>query len=125
MPTEHGLPVIVLVEDDDGLRGALVSMLSLCGFRVQAFATAESARDGASWDKASCLVADIGLPGISGFDLLRWLRRHRHGLPTIVITAAPSDRTRNAALALGVAAYLEKPVHRGALVTAIREAISN
>jgi FixJ family two-component response regulator len=117
--------MIILVEDDDGFRSALVSMLSVCGFRVLAFATAERARDSAAWDDAACLVADIRLPGISGFDLLRWLRRSGHGLPAIVITAASSKRARDEAAALGVAAYLEKPVHGRRLVTAIRKAISS
>jgi len=119
------LPVIVLVEDDDGLRSALAGMLSVCGFRVLAFATAESARDSATWESAECLVADVRLPGASGFDLLRWLRGSGRGLPAVVITAAASERTRTEAAAMGVSAYLEKPVHGRRLVTAIREAISN
>ena len=119
------LPVIVLVEDDDGLRRALARMLSVCAFRVLAFATAESARDSAKWDDAACLVADVRLPGMSGFDLLRWLRRSGRGLPAIVITAAASERGRAEATALGVSAYLEKPMHRRGLVAAIRKAISS
>jgi FixJ family two-component response regulator len=119
------LPMIVLVEDDDGLRSALVGMLSVSGFRMLAFATAENARDYAKWDDAACIVADVRLPGMSGFDLLRWLRRSGRSLPAIVMTAAAGERARDEATALGVSAYLEKPVDGRRLVTAIRKAISS
>lgn len=120
----QGSPVIVLVEDDDGLRGALVRMLSLCGFRTLGFATAEAARDAAPWHTAACLVVDVRLPGISGFDLIAWLRRTDRDLPFVVITAAPTLRARNQAILLGASSVLEKPIHRRALVAAIRKAIA-
>jgi FixJ family two-component response regulator len=120
----QGLPVIVLVEDDDGLRGALVSMLSVRGFTVHAFATGESARDTAPWDRAACLVADIRLPGISGLDLVQWLQSSGHQVPAIAMTAAPNQHARSLAKTLGVQAFLEKPVVGNVLVAAIQQAIA-
>lgn len=117
------LPIIVLVEDDDGLRGALLSMLAVRGFAVHPFATGESARDAAPWDRAACLVADIRLPGISGLDLMQWLHHSGRHVPTIAMTAAPSQQARDLARSLGVHAFLEKPVAGNVLVAAIREAI--
>lgn len=120
----QGIPAIVLVEDDDGLRGALVGMLTVCGFDVLPFATAERARDTAPWERTACLLADIRLPGISGFDLIHWLRRAGHDVPAITMTAAPSQHGRDVARALGVRAFLEKPVPGPVLVAAIRAAIT-
>jgi len=120
----QGLPVIVLVEDDDGLRGALVSMLSVRGFAVLAFATAEGARDTAPWDRAACVVADVRLPGLSGLDLVQWLHGSGRRVPAIAMTAAPNPQARAVAAALGVHAFLEKPVSGSALVAAIRGAIA-
>lgn len=122
-PARHA-PVIVLVEDDDGLRHALVKMLAVSGFRVLAFASAEHARDAAAWDHAACLVADIRLSGISGLDLIRSLRQSGRHMPAIVITAAPTAQVRNMAKNLGVRTFLEKPVRGNLLVAAIREAIT-
>lgn len=122
-PKAQGVPAIVLVEDDDGLRGALDTMLTVSGFRVLAFATAEQARDAAPWDGAACLVVDLRLPGMSGLDLLRWLRHSGRGLPAIVIAAAPGEGSREGARLLGASAFLEKPIHRHAIVTAICDAV--
>ncbi len=123
-PMVQGLPVIVLVEDDDGLRGALVSLLSVRGFTVFAFATGESARDSAPWDRAACLVADVRLPGLSGLDLVQWIRHSGRHVPAIAMTAAPSQQARDLAGSLGVCAFLEKPVAGNVLVAAIRHAIA-
>jgi len=122
--TTKGLPVIVLVEDDDGLRGALDRMLAVSGFQAMSFGTAEGARDRAPWENVACVVADIRLPGMSGFDLVAWLRDSWPQTSVIVITAAPSPRTREIAASLGVSACLEKPVRRHALVGAIRDALA-
>jgi len=118
-----GSPVIVLVEDDDALRGALVRMLSIRGCDVLPFAAAEDARDAAPWDCTACLLADVRLPGMSGFDLIAWLRRSRHDVPAIAMTAAPNQQARDLAEFLGVRAFLEKPIPGRVLVAAIRAAI--
>ena len=122
-PKGQGTPAIVLVEDDDGLRGALVGMLTVCGFEVLPFSTAEGARDDAPWDRTACLLADIRLPGISGFDLIEWLRRSGRQVPSIAMTAAPSQQARDVAKSLGVRAFFEKPIPGPVLVAAIRAAI--
>jgi FixJ family two-component response regulator len=120
----RGMSLIILVEDDDGLRDAFIGMLSVSGFGVQAFSTAEGAREGAPWDDAACLVADVRLPGMSGFELVRWLRdRPGRRMPMIVITAAPTEAARDMAESLGVYAFLEKPVKARTLVAAIHDAI--
>lgn len=122
-PMAHGIPVIVLVEDDDGLRGALERLLSTSGFDVLSFATAEGARDAAPWDRTACLLADVRLPGISGFDLIEWLRRSGRHVPAIAMTARPNQQAHDLAKSLGVRAFLEKPIRSQVLVAAIRAAI--
>ncbi len=118
-----GAPVIVLVEDDDALRGALVRMLSISGFDVLPFATAEDARDAAPWDRTACLLADVRLPGMTGLDFIDWLRRNGHPVPVIAMTAAPTQQACHFAKRLGVRAFLEKPIPLQVLVAAIRAAI--
>ena len=114
---------VVLVEDDARLRRALAGVLSVSGFRVFAFGTAEEAREGAPWAAAACLVVDVRLPGMSGLELLRWLRERSDTVPAIVLTADTREATRDAAMRLGVAGYLEKPAAGRAVAAAVREAI--
>ena|SRR5215471_13900076 len=117
-------PAVVLVEDDERLRDALTGVLSISGLRVATFATAESALEEAPWSTAACLIVDIRLPGMPGLELLRRLRGRGDAMPAIVITADMRRATRDAAMRLGVSAYLEKPVPGRALAAAVRKAIS-
>jgi DNA-binding response OmpR family regulator len=71
---------------------------------------------------AACLVADVRLTGVSGFELVRWLRhRSIHRIPTIVITAAPTPEARDMASSLHLAAFLAKPVKVRTLGAAIHD----
>ncbi len=119
----HGAVPVVLVEDDDGLRDAVVGMLAASGFDVMPFATAEAALAQAPWDNAACVVIDVRLPGLSGLELLRRVRRRAATLPAIVVTADERATTRAAAARLGAAAYLEKPVPGRTIVAAVRAAV--
>ncbi len=118
------LPAVVLVEDDDRLRNALARVLSMSGFRVATFAAAEAALAGTSWANVACLVVDIRLPGMSGLELLRHLRKRGNAMPAVVMTADLRRGLREAAMELDVRAYLEKPVGGHVLGAAVREAIS-
>jgi DNA-binding response OmpR family regulator len=117
--------MVVLVEDDERLRRALARVLTVSGFQVLAFGTAEEAREGAPWATAACLVVDVRLPGMSGLDLLRWLRARGDTVPAIVMTADTRKATRDAAMRFGIAGYLEKPAAGRALTAVVREAILN
>jgi len=120
----NGRPAVVLIEDDERLRGALTGVLTAYGFLVASFPNTETAVEAAPWATAACLVVDIRLPGMSGLELLQCLRGRGESMPTVVITADTRRVTRDAAMRLGVAAYLEKPVGGRVVAAAVREAIS-
>lgn len=111
--------VVALVENDEGLRQALQRMLEISGFTTETFDSAEAllAVDGAV--RARCLVLDVQLPGMSGFDLHRCLEVHGRSRPVIFITAFDSAATRARAAASGAVAYLPKPFPVEALVDAV------
>jgi len=117
-------PTVVLVEDDDGLRGAVAGMLAASGFRVMPFATAEAAHAEAPWDTAACVIVDVRLPRMSGLELLQRLPRRAAELPAIVFTADDRQATRDAAARLGVSAYLQKPLHGRKIIAAVRAAVA-
>jgi len=122
-----GRPAVVLVEDDEGLREALTGVLTVSGFRVASFSSTELALEGAPWATAACLIVDIRLPGMSGLELLHCLHERGDSMPAIVLSADARDARqvmRDAAMRLGVSAYLEKPARGRVVVAAVREAIS-
>ncbi len=116
---------IVLVEDDDGLRSALVRILELAGYRVESFATAEDALAARAATRAECIVCDVHLPRESGFALCRRLAQAGSRVPVIFITAHELPAVRAEAEALGAANYLIKPFPGRELVEAVRGALAS
>jgi FixJ family two-component response regulator len=99
--------LIVIVDDDDGVRRALQRWLIASGFRTRGFDSAEALlmADGAR--DADCLVLDVRLPGASGTELYARLGKDRP--PAVFITSHDSVQIRGAVAALGGAALLPKP----------------
>jgi FixJ family two-component response regulator len=77
--------MIVVVEDDDGMRQAVRHIVVLQGFKAETFATAEAYLASKTAARAKCLVLDIRLPGLSGIELYRQLHErgaaHERGDP--------------------------------------------
>lgn len=122
MPGNAG--AIVVVEDDDSSRQAYERVLCAAGFRAEAFASAETLLESGAVSRAACLVLDIHLPGLSGFELRRELARAgRVQPPVIFITGHDHAAARAQAEALGAAAYLTKPFAGRALVAAVARAV--
>jgi FixJ family two-component response regulator len=119
-PEEQQL--IVIVDDDSGMRQALSRLLVAAGYRVHAFECAEDAAASRDVAGAACLLLDIHLPGISG---THWYASLAGGRPPVVfITAFDSAEARASAHAAGGAAYLTKPFEGRVLLKAIAKAIS-
>jgi DNA-binding response OmpR family regulator len=104
----HALPVRVLVvEDDDGVAGAVVEALATHGHRVERVARAVDVW--AHVRDADLVLLDLGLPDGDGMDVLRRLRRIA-ATPVLVLTARDAERDVVRGLRLGADDYLVKPV---------------
>ena len=112
---------IGVVEDDPSFLRALGRLLGAAGFRVATFASAEAFLASESVGGMSCLVLDVHLGGMSGFDLQQRLATAGTPIPTIFITAHDDSITRERARS-GVA-YLRKPFREEALIGAIQQAL--
>jgi DNA-binding response OmpR family regulator len=120
MPSER--PKIVVVEDDASMSQALERILRAGGFQATVFACAESALASGSAALADCLVLDIHLPGMSGFELYRQLAVSGKVSPAIFITARDEPAVRKEAEKLG--RYLAKPFSGRELLDAVTQALS-
>ena len=114
---------ISLVEDDEGLRRALVQLMQASGHEIAAFASAEAFLASEERTRTDCLIVDIRLPGLSGFALCERLTREGWGLPVIYVTAH-DDPAARAQAAREDAAFLLKPVDRKTLLAAIASAVA-
>jgi FixJ family two-component response regulator len=113
---------VAIVEDDASFRRALSRSLMLRGFRSEVFASAEEFLQHPASRNADCLVLDIHLGGMSGFELQGELARRPMSPPIIFITAFDEPATRERALEVGAAGYLQKPFDEESLLQAIGRA---
>ena len=119
MSGEH---VIAVIDDDESFRVALVDSLSSLGYDAHGFASAEEFIAGgtAPYD---CVITDIHMPGMSGFDLVRWLLAHHSGVPVIMITADAEPALEASAAAIGAVCVLRKPFEADALAHCLEKGI--
>jgi FixJ family two-component response regulator len=115
--------LVSLVDDDDSVRESLPELLSHLNFAVRSFTTAEEFLASDSADQTRCLILDVVLPGMSGPDLQRGLKRRGQKIPIVFISGFTDETFRNEMLAQGAVEYLFKPFSEAALLTAINAAL--
>lgn len=109
-------PILAIVDDDEGFARALRRVLAAYGYGAVHFPSGTdlvAAGDGASF---ACLVVDIELGPLSGFDVYRFLRERKRAPPVVFVTGQGCPAYLREALALGCLAYLEKPFEAALLL---------
>lgn len=118
------LPLLVaVVDDDESVRESLPDLLAELGFAVRAFSSAEDLLAGDCLGEIRCLILDIAMPGMSGADLQRELRRRRQEIPIVFITAQQDPSVRPRLLEAGAVECLFKPFSETALLAALQAAL--
>lgn len=106
----------LLVEDDALLGEGVADGLLQAGFEILHVRTGEAAREAILEEGFALIVLDIGLPGISGLEVLRWLRSQQNTTPVLFLTARDTVNDRVSGLDLGADDYLVKPFELAELV---------
>ena len=114
---------IVVVEDDTSMGQAIERILRIGGFQPILFASAEAALDSGVAPAADCLVLDIQLPGMSGFDLYSQVAPVGEQPPVIFITAHDEPAARDKAERLGAKSFHPKPFSGRDLLDAVNQAM--
>lgn len=123
-PTKlEGRARLLLVEDDSGVRRSLQLLLHGRGFEVRAYASGLALLADPTALGAVCLVADYRMPEIDGLLILKRLRDLGWRGQALLITAFPSARLVDQALAAGYSRVIEKPLVEAALVEAVERAL--
>ena len=116
-------PLVVVVDDDESIRESLPDLLRQFGYSAVAYSSAEEFLVSGSLEQASCLILDIAMPGMSGFDLHDELTNRRTEMPIVFITARTEVHVRPRALAAGAVECLSKPFSDQALLCALNAAL--
>jgi FixJ family two-component response regulator len=116
-------PVIYIVDDDDSVRKALRRLIESMGMRAEAFATPQELLGSDLEHEPGCLLLDVQLPGMNGFELHRRMVEAGYSPPVIFITAHPDAGSRDRARRADAVAYLEKPFDDSSLLGALETAL--
>jgi two-component system response regulator FixJ len=114
---------VALIDDDAAVLRSLRLLLENRGFQVECFASAEEFFEKAAADAPVCVVSDVRMPGLSGLDLQRELRRRNVSVPVILITGHGDIAMAVQAIKEGAFDFIEKPFDDERLVIGISAAI--
>ena len=114
---------ISIIDDDILVREAIGDLVTSFGYKPRIFASAEEFLESGQVADTACLITDLHMPGLSGFELQERLLDEGYQTPIIFVTAYPKARARERALSAGAVAFLSKPFEELSLIRAVRSAL--
>jgi FixJ family two-component response regulator len=115
--------MIAIVDDDQGCRVSLETLMRSVGRRAAGYGSAEEFLNSEKLHETSCVITDLQMPGLNGIELQHRLIADGHRIPIIFITAHPNENVRARAMKAGAVAWLEKPVDTDRLIGCIESAV--
>jgi two-component system, LuxR family, response regulator FixJ len=117
-------PTIFLIDDHASVRDALGEMLTVLGYSVKAYESADAFLATVNKGEPGCIVADVKMPGTDGVGLVRELARRDIGVPVVLISGHADVPMAVDAIKSGAQDFIEKPVDDAQLVAAINRALA-
>ena len=119
MPEARRRSVVYVIDNDEQVRKALTGLFRSADLDVETFSSAEEFLGNPRQNENACILLDIRMPGLTGFDLQQRLVSQEIKVPVIVISASDDVQTREHARELGAEVFFRKPVDDYALLDAI------
>ena len=98
--------LIAAVDDDEGVRAAISSLIRSVGYRCVTFASAEALLESGRLSDTDCMLLDIRMPGMNGLELQLILDEMNREIPIIYVTATSDGAMRERAFNQGAAAFI-------------------
>ncbi len=121
------MAVIDVIDDDDAVRQSLAFLLESAGHTVREHVSARAfveASPGGDGPGLSCIITDVRMPGMTGIELLSYLKGKGSEVPVIVMTGHGDVPLAVEAMKLGAADFLEKPFDDVAVLDAVKSALA-
>ena len=118
-------PLVSIVDDDWSLVEATVSLIQSLGYVAEGFRSAEDFLESRQLLKTDCLILDIRMPSMGGFELQRRLAARNHQIPIIFVTSYDNEDARIQAAQAGAVGFLYKPFSQESLFLAVRSALGS
>jgi FixJ family two-component response regulator len=122
---EAAKDLISVVDDDESIRRTTTLLIESFGFRAAAFASAEGFLKSGKLHDTSCLILDVQMPGMNGFELQSELATAGYRIPIIFVTAYDDKESRGRAMQAGAVAFLGKPFGDEQLLQTVRSALGH
>jgi FixJ family two-component response regulator len=116
-------PLVAVVDDEDAIRKALERLLRSAGIAVKCYASGQEFLQSLAARRPDCVVLDIRMQGMTGFDVQARLRAADMTVPIIFITALDDTDDEARAMKAGASAFLRKPFGDEALLALINTAV--
>ena len=116
--------VVAIVDDEEPIRRAWMRLLRSAGIESQGFASGLEFLESLATHEPDCVVLDLNMPGMTGFDVLSRLRANRDHIPVIVVTGYHSGDIERRANSAHPIAYLRKPMDDQQLLDAVERAFA-
>jgi len=120
----QGESIVYIIDDDESVRKAFARLLRSAGLASEAFPGPEEFLAGERRTENACIIADVRMPGFTGFDLQKELAGRNFRIPVIMVSAGDDVQTREYARTLGAVVFFRKPVDDQALLDAVWWALS-
>jgi len=115
--------LIHVIDDDDAVRASLAFVLDSAGLEARTYALAEKFLDVSDTFSSGCVVTDIRMPGMNGFELMRKLQSRGCALPVVVMTGHGDVALAVEAMKAGALDFLEKPFDDEVFLAAVNLAL--
>ncbi|HEY4861813.1 MAG TPA: response regulator [Xanthobacteraceae bacterium] len=119
----HATPIVFVVDDDISVRESLELLIRSAGWEPETFESAQEFLSRPRVSVPSCLVLDVGLPGLNGLELQERVALDRTDMPIMFITDYGDVPTTVQAMKAGAVEFLTKPYRDDVLLSAIRQAL--
>jgi FixJ family two-component response regulator len=116
-------PLVAVVDDDHSILRSVEQLLESADYRVRVFALGASLLESGCVSEIACVISDVDMPGMDGFELLRLVHAARPGLPMILITAYPETLQRVPLLGSSRPRVFTKPFDGRELLAAVADAV--
>ncbi|HEY5073990.1 MAG TPA: response regulator [Pyrinomonadaceae bacterium] len=117
------MPTILIVDDDDAIRGILYDVLS-DKYECNTASMAEEALQYIEVEKYDAILTDIAMPGLTGLELLKRVQANQSATPVILISGKGTEHDPEALIALGAFAYVTKPFNLDEIEEVVERAIA-
>jgi DNA-binding NtrC family response regulator len=123
LPTVALMPTLLIVDDDDAIRGMLFDLLS-DRYECHTASMAEEALQYVEVEKYDAILTDIAMPGLTGVELLKKIQENHSGTPVILISGKGSEQDPQALIDMGAFAYVTKPFNLDEIEEVVERAVT-